>query len=169
MDVSDWAYFDLVHMNGTTWTRTDGWIVWGMFIGALITILLATISRSECRDRNGGTFRDLQEESSRASEPGWLWAQSRTGVPQFSLHSWIFIVATGAGTFLGARLVNTRWWKGKPVLKMGGTAPSVKPGKNRQPYSGVCWSCLHRADRIFLRNWSHDAWNSRPFGRHSVF
>ena len=86
-----------------------------------------------------------------------------TGVPQFSLHSWIFIVATGAGTFLGARLVNTRWWKGKPVLKMGGTAPSVKPGRTGNPYSGVCWSCLHRADRIFLRNWSHDAWNSRPF------
>lgn len=41
VDVSGWAYFDLVHMNGTTWTRTDGWIVWGMFIGALITILLS--------------------------------------------------------------------------------------------------------------------------------
>lgn len=42
VDISDWAYFDLVHMDGTTWTRTDGWIVWGMFIGALITILLSS-------------------------------------------------------------------------------------------------------------------------------
>ncbi|KHF37548.1 putative inner membrane protein [Paenibacillus sp. P1XP2] len=41
VDVSGWAYFNLVHMEGTTFTRTDGWIVWGMFIGALLMVLLS--------------------------------------------------------------------------------------------------------------------------------
>jgi len=41
VDISDWAYFDLIQMKGSTFDRTDGWIVWGMFIGALIMILFS--------------------------------------------------------------------------------------------------------------------------------
>lgn len=141
VDISDWAYFDLVHMDGTTWTRTDGWIVWGMFIGALITILLSSnfkirMPRQKRRYVQGFVGGIIAGFGARLAL-GCNLAAFFTGVPQFSLHSWIFIVATGAGTFLGARLVNTRWWKGKPVLKMGGTVPSVKSGKNRQPLLGA--------------------------------
>lgn len=140
VDVSDWAYFDLVHMNGTTWTRTDGWIVWGMFIGALITILLSSnfkirMPRQKRRYVQGFAGGIIAGFGARLAL-GCNLAAFFTGVPQFSLHSWIFIVATGAGTFLGARLVNTRWWKGKPVLKMGGTVSFLKTGKNRQPLLG---------------------------------
>lgn len=140
VDLSDWAYFDLVHMNGTTWTRTDGWIVWGMFIGALITILLSSnfkirMPKQKRRYVQGFAGGIIAGFGARLAL-GCNLAAFFTGVPQFSLHSWIFIVATGVGTFLGARLVNTRWWKGKPVLKMGGTALSVKTGKNRQPLLG---------------------------------
>lgn len=41
VDISDWAYFKLIHMEGSTFERTDGWIVWGMFIGALIMTLFS--------------------------------------------------------------------------------------------------------------------------------
>ncbi|MGG3308176.1 selenium metabolism membrane protein YedE/FdhT [Paenibacillus lautus] len=141
VDISDWAYFDLVHMDGTTWTRTDGWIVWGMFIGALVTILLSSnfkirMPRQKRRYVQGFVGGIIAGFGARLAL-GCNLAAFFTGVPQFSLHSWIFIVATGVGTFLGARLVNTRWWKGKPVLKMGGTVPSVKSGKNRQPLLGA--------------------------------
>jgi len=141
VDVSDWAYFGLVHMDGTTWTRTDGWIVWGMFIGALITILLSSNfkirkPRQKRRYVQGFVGGIIAGFGARLAL-GCNLAAFFTGVPQFSLHAWIFIVATGAGTYLGAKLVNTRWWKGKPVLKMGGTLSAVKSGKSRQPLVGA--------------------------------
>ncbi|MNH89634.1 putative inner membrane protein [compost metagenome] len=141
VDVSDWAYFGLVHMNGTTWTRTDGWIVWGMFIGALITILLSSnfkirFPRQKRRYLQAFAGGIIAGFGARLAL-GCNLAAFFTGVPQFSLHSWIFIVATAGGTFLGAKLVNTRWWKGRPVLHKGGTVPSVGPRKTRQPLIGA--------------------------------
>nr|WP_082926903.1 selenium metabolism membrane protein YedE/FdhT [Paenibacillus tuaregi] len=141
VDISDWAYFGLVHMNGTTWTRTDGWIVWGMFIGALVTILLSSnfkirMPRQKRRYIQGFAGGIIAGFGARLAL-GCNLAAFFTGVPQFSLHSWIFIVATAAGTFLGAKLVNARWWKGKPVLTKGGTVPQVKSGKSRQPIIGA--------------------------------
>lgn len=140
VDISDWAYFDLVHMDGTTWTRTDGWIIWGMFIGALITILLSNNfkirkPRQKRRYVQGLVGGIIAGFGARLAL-GCNLAAFFTGVPQFSLHAWIFIVATGAGTYLGAKLVNTRWWKGKPVLKMGGTLSAAASGKSRQPLLG---------------------------------
>lgn len=40
VDISRWAYFEMVKMEGMPWMRTDGWIVFGMLFGALITVLL---------------------------------------------------------------------------------------------------------------------------------
>jgi len=41
VDVSGWEYYQMVKLDGSTWTRPDGWIVWGMFIGALMMVLLS--------------------------------------------------------------------------------------------------------------------------------
>ncbi|MFC7678764.1 selenium metabolism membrane protein YedE/FdhT [Paenibacillus sp. GCM10028914] len=141
VDISDWAYFDLVGMKGTTWTRTDGWIVWGMLIGAMITILLSNsfkirIPKQKRRYVQGFVGGIIAGFGARLAL-GCNLAAFFTGVPQFSFHSWIFIVATAIGTFLGAKVVNTRWWKGKPVLAKGGTAPSAKPKRNIQPLVGA--------------------------------
>lgn len=141
VDISDWAYFDLVKMNGTTWTRTDGWIVWGMFIGAMITILLSSnfkirIPKQKRRYVQGLVGGIIAGFGARLAL-GCNLAAFFTGVPQFSLHSWIFIVATAIGTFFGAKIVNTRWWKGKPVLTKGSIAPSTKPKRNIQPLVGA--------------------------------
>lgn len=154
VDVSDWAYFGLVHMDGTTWTRTDGWIVWGMFIGALITILLSNNfkirkPRQKRRYVQGFVGGIIAGFGARLAL-GCNLAAFFTGVPQFSLHAWIFIVATGAGTYLGAKLVNTRWWKGKPVLKMGGTVSAVKSGKSRQPLVGGIFGLVYLALIVYF-------------------
>lgn len=39
IDTSSWAYFKLVKINGSTLTRSDGWIVWGMFASAVKFVL----------------------------------------------------------------------------------------------------------------------------------
>ncbi|KAF9142054.1 hypothetical protein BGX30_003441 [Mortierella sp. GBA39] len=108
VDISDWAYFQLIHMNGTTFTRTDGWIVWGMFIGALIMILLSNsfkirVPRQKRRLLQGLAGGFVAGFGARLAL-GCNLAAFFTGVPQFSLHSWIFIAATAIGTYLGTKL-----------------------------------------------------------------
>src|SRR3954447_23298837 len=41
VDVSGWAYFQLIGMQGTPVSRTDGWIVIGMLAGALMMVLFS--------------------------------------------------------------------------------------------------------------------------------
>mgnify|MGYP000971265424 CR=1 FL=1 len=41
VDPTGGQYFQTVTLQGDTWSRTDGWIVWGMFAGALTTVLLS--------------------------------------------------------------------------------------------------------------------------------
>lgn len=154
VDVSGWAYFGLVHMDGTTWTRTDGWIVWGMFIGALVTILLSSnfkirLPKQKRRYVQGFAGGIIAGFGARLAL-GCNLAAFFTGVPQFSFHSWIFIVATAAGTYLGAKVVNTRWWKGKPVLTKGGTAPAASTGKNRQPFIGAVLALAYAALIVYF-------------------
>lgn len=141
VDISDWAYFKLVGMNGSTLTRTDGWIVWGMFIGALVMILFSNnfkirVPRQKRRYVQGFIGGIIAGLGARMAL-GCNLAAFFTGVPQFSLHAWIFIVATAIGTYLGVKVVNTRWWKGKPVLQKGNTAVRASKPRKIQPYIGT--------------------------------
>ncbi|QCT02912.1 protein of unknown function DUF395 YeeE/YedE [Paenibacillus algicola] len=147
VDVSDWAYFGLVKLDGSTWSRTDGWIVWGMFIGALISVLLSSNfkirfprqKRRYVQALAGGIIAGFGARMAL----GCNLAAFFTGVPQFSLHAWLFIVATAGGTYLGAKLVNMKWWKGKPVLRAGGTAQPTGQQKSRQPIGGTVLGFLY--------------------------
>lgn len=150
VDTSTWAYFDLVHLEGSTFARSDGWIVWGMLIGALITVLLANnfkIRKPKQKRRYvqgliGGTIAGFGARLAM----GCNLAAFFTGVPQFSFHSWIFIVATGFGTFLGVKVAKTKWWKGKPKLMKGGPAPvTAKEKRVIQPYVGGLIALLYAA------------------------
>lgn len=140
VDISGWQYFDMVHLQGTTWSRPDGWIVWGMFIGALIMVLLSNsfkirLPQQKRRYVQGLTGGIIAGFGARLAL-GCNLAAFFTGVPQFSIHSWIFIVATGIGTFFGAKLTKTRWWKGRPTLTRGAKKPSEVKKRIIQPYVG---------------------------------
>lgn len=154
VDISGWAYFKLIHMEGTTFSRTDGWIVWGMFIGALLMVLFSNnfkirIPRQKRRLVQGLIGGFIAGFGARMAL-GCNLAAFFTGVPQFSLHSWIFIVATAVGTFGGAKIVNTSWWKGKPVLQKGNTAKIVKERAKIQPYIGGILALAYAALIIYF-------------------
>lgn len=141
VDISDWDYFNLIGMHGTSVERTDGWIVWGMFIGAFITILLSSnfkirIPKQKRRLVQGLIGGFIAGFGARLAL-GCNLAAFFTGVPQFSFHSWIFMAATAIGTFFGFKIVNTSWWKGKPVLSKGNTARYSVKKKDIQPYIGI--------------------------------
>lgn len=146
VDISHWAYFEMVKMEGTPWMRTDGWIVFGMFFGALITVLLGNhfklrvpqLKRRLVQGFVGGAIAGFGARMAL----GCNLAAFFTGVPQFSFHSWIFMVFTAAGTYLGVKVVQTSWWRGKPNLKRvsaGVTALSGEkaPRRKVQPMLGL--------------------------------
>ncbi|ARJ39166.1 hypothetical protein SporoP8_09990 [Sporosarcina ureae] len=147
VDISDWQYFDMVHLQGTTWNRPDGWIVWGMFAGALIMVLLSNSFKirlpQQKRRYVQGLIGGIIAGFGARLALGCNLAAFFTGVPQFSFHSWIFIVATGIGTFFGAKLTKTRWWKGKPSLIRGNTQPTQLKKRIIQPYVGGVIAALY--------------------------
>ncbi|WP_077324168.1 selenium metabolism membrane protein YedE/FdhT [Virgibacillus siamensis] len=154
VDISGWTYFEMIHMDGNTLTRPGGWMIWGMFIGALIMILLSNnfkfrIPRQKRRYIQGLAGGVLAGFGARLAL-GCNLAAFFTGVPQFSLHSWIFVIATGVGTFVGSKIVQTRWWKGKPALIKGGGKPSVQKTKQKQAYVGGIIAVLYAAVIVLL-------------------
>lgn len=154
VDISGWAYYDMVHLKGTTWSRPDGWIVWGMFIGALMMVLLSNnfkirLPQQKRRYVQGLVGGIIAGFGARLAL-GCNLAAFFTGVPQFSFHSWIFIVATGVGTFFGAKLTKMRWWKGKPTLTRGATKPTKVKKRIIQPYVGVTIALVYLGLMIYF-------------------
>ena len=156
IDTNSWTYFDLVKMHGSTFDRSDGWIVWGMFAGALTMILLANnfkirVPQQKRRLWQGLVGGIIAGFGARMAM-GCNLAAFFTGVPQFSFHAWIFIVATAMGTFLGTRIINQRWWKGRPVLSRGrGSAqPSRKKNEQLQPLLGKLFALGYLSVVIYL-------------------
>ena len=147
VDISDWEYFKLVPMQGSTLERTDGWIVWGMFIGAFITILLSNNFKirvpKQKRRLVQGLIGGVVAGFGARLALGCNLAAFFTGVPQFSFHSWIFMIATAIGTYFGFKIVSTKWWKGKPALKKGNAATIVDNKKVIQPYIGIIVAILY--------------------------
>ncbi|ARK25012.1 hypothetical protein SporoP37_10385 [Sporosarcina sp. P37] len=146
-DISDWQYFDMVHLQGATWNRPDGWIVWGMFAGALIMVLLSNSFKvrlpQQKRRYVQGLIGGIIAGFGARLALGCNLAAFFTGVPQFSFHSWIFIAATGIGTFFGAKLTKARWWKGKPSLMRGNAKPTPLKKRVIQPYIGGTFAVLY--------------------------
>lgn len=146
VDISRWAYFEMVKMEGMPWLRTDGWIVFGMLFGALITVLLGNqfklrIPQQKRRLVQGFVGGAIAGFGARMAL-GCNLAAFFTGVPQFSFHSWIFMVFTAAGTYLGVKVIQTSWWRGKPNLKRVTVGVSVSPAKKAakrrvQPWLGL--------------------------------
>ena len=154
VDVSDWQYYEMVKLKGSTWSRPDGWIVWGMFIGALMMVLLSNsfkirlpqLKRRYAQGFVGGIIAGFGARLAL----GCNLAAFFTGVPQFSLHSWIFIVATGVGTFFGAKLTKMLWWKGPSSLARGAAQPSKVKTRMIQPYIGAAIAVAYLALLVYF-------------------
>ncbi|WLV24588.1 selenium metabolism membrane protein YedE/FdhT [Aciduricibacillus chroicocephali] len=154
VDISKWQYFNMVHMQGTTLTRSDGWIVWGMFIGALVMVLFSNSFKirlpQQKRRYIQGLVGGIIAGFGARLALGCNLAAFFTGVPQFSFHSWIFIIATGIGTYFGAKLTKLRWWKGRPALTRGAAKPSAVKQRAIQPYVGGTIAILYAGLIIYF-------------------
>lgn len=156
VDVSNWAYFGLVHIEGTPISRSDGWIVIGMLVGALMMILLSNsfkirTPRQKRRYVQGFAGGIIAGFGARLAL-GCNLAAFFTGVPQFSFHAWIFMVMTAIGTYLGVKVVNTKWWLGKPTLTKGAkrVVNSKKKSTKVQPIIGALVACAYIGIVVYL-------------------
>jgi uncharacterized membrane protein YedE/YeeE len=157
VDVSGWAYFNLIGMQGTPTSRTDGWIVIGMLVGAGMMILFSNsfkirVPKQKRRLVQGFIGGIIAGFGARLAL-GCNLAAFFTGVPQFSFHAWIFMVMTAIGTYFGVKVVNTKWWLGKPNITKGPIKPlkKVNVQKNKiQPILGLFLAIVYLGIIIYF-------------------
>jgi uncharacterized membrane protein YedE/YeeE len=138
-----WSYYKLIGLQGLPWNRLDGWLVMGMFAGALAAALLAgnvklRLPRSGRRVAQALVGGVLAGFGTRLAM-GCNLAAFFTGIPQFSLHAWIFAVGTALGTMVGVQLALHPWLRPNlPLQPAGGAAAArrARPGRI-QPALGV--------------------------------
>lgn len=103
-----WGYFKIIGLEGTPWTRVDGVMVLGMFAGCLASALWASNVKLRLPRRKrriaqaliGGAIAGFGARLAM----GCNLAAFFTGIPQFSLHAWLFAVATLVGSYFGTRV-----------------------------------------------------------------
>lgn len=158
IDVADWAYFNLISIEGTPISRTDGWIVIGMLVGALMMILISNsfkirIPKQKRRLVQGFIGGIIAGFGARLAL-GCNLAAFFTGVPQFSFHAWIFMLMTAIGTYFGVKVVNTKWWLGKPNLQVSKGKRVVKKKNSKkstiQPILGFIVAIAYLAIIIYF-------------------
>ncbi|WP_018133151.1 selenium metabolism membrane protein YedE/FdhT [Effusibacillus pohliae] len=156
VDTSGWSYLTLIKFNPqqAPWERTDGWIVFGMLFGALISTLFANNFKirvpMQKRRLVQGFVGGLLAGFGARLAMGCNLAAFFTGIPQFSLHSWLFMLGTLIGSYFGVKIALHPLMLGKPDLRTGGRGPVRPPAKKRrsvQPllgagilllYTGIC-------------------------------
>lgn len=139
-DPGEMSYFNIIKLKGLPWERVDGWVVFGMFGGALIAALLAGNFKFRVpvqrRRLVQGLLGGIIAGFGTRLAMGCNLAAMFTGIPQFTLHAWLFTLATIAGTYFGLKVSLMPFFLGKPVILPGGRVEVAGPVKSRQPLIG---------------------------------
>lgn len=133
----------IMHLEGSPVDRIDGWVVMGMFLGALLSALLA------------GQFKLRMPKQKRRLVQGFIGgaiagfgarlamgcnlASFFTGIPQFSFHAWLFMLGMAGGTYIGVKLALHPLLLGKPKLEKAAPGPRsmVSTTPKLQPWIGL--------------------------------
>lgn len=149
VDASGWDYFRRIGLDTTPLGRTGGWLVFGMLAGSLLAALLGNdfklrLPRHKRRLIQGVTGGMIAGFGARLAL-GCNLAAFFTGVPQFSFHTWLFMIGLGLGTVAGVAVIRMRFWRGPPALspvKRMTSSPSTDsvpslPPRTVQPLVGT--------------------------------
>lgn len=121
IDPTGWQYFETIHLEGSPIDRSDGWIVFGMLAGALAAALIMgdfkwrspRLRRRLVQGFVGGIVAGFGARLAM----GCNLAAMFTGIPQFSLHAWIFTITTAVGTWFGVKVIRLRAWRGPVAVR----------------------------------------------------
>jgi uncharacterized membrane protein YedE/YeeE len=133
----------IMHLEGSPVDRIDGWVVIGMFLGALLSALLAgqfklRLPRQKRRLVQGLVGGIIAGFGARLAM-GCNLASFFTGIPQFSFHAWLFTLGMALGTWIGVKLVLHPLLLGKPKLEKStpGSRSLVSTMPTIQPWIGL--------------------------------
>ncbi|TQR30337.1 YeeE/YedE family protein [Campylobacter sp. MIT 99-7217] len=120
INLEGFSYYEKQNLNGTPLTRTDGIMLIGMFIGCLIAALWANkvkfrLPASKIRVFQAIVGGILSGFGARLAF-GCNLANFFTGLPYFSLHTWVFTFFMVLGIYLGVKLCNSEFFKPKAKL-----------------------------------------------------
>lgn len=119
LDTNNLGYLKLIKFAGNPLTRVDGVMVLGMFAGAFISALLGQnvklripSGKRAIQALVGGIIAGFGTRMAMGCNLAALF----TGIPQFSIHTWLFTLGTIGGTYIGLRISMLRWMMGSPKL-----------------------------------------------------
>ncbi|MDO7253840.1 selenium metabolism membrane protein YedE/FdhT [Helicobacter cappadocius] len=109
VDISRFGYYKIQNMSGTPLTRNDGIMVIGMFLGCLIASLWANnfklrFPTSPIRIAQALIGGIISGFGARLAM-GCNLANFFTGIPYFSLHTWVFTICMIVGVYFGTKVV----------------------------------------------------------------
>lgn len=104
----EWGYFKVLGFQGTPLDRVDGMMILGMFAGCQAAALWANnvklrVPQHRIRIVQALVGGFIAGWGARLAM-GCNLAAFFTGIPQFSLHAWFFLVASAVGTWVGAKV-----------------------------------------------------------------
>jgi uncharacterized protein len=116
-----WSYFRLIHLDGSPLDRVDGVMVLGMFVGCLSAALWANnvklrLPRHPIRIVQALVGGVIAGFGARLAM-GCNLASFFTGIPQFSLHAWMFAATTAIGTWLGVGFIKLPIFRSPVILQ----------------------------------------------------
>jgi uncharacterized membrane protein YedE/YeeE len=133
----------IMHLEGSPIDRIDGWVVIGMFLGALLSALLAgqfkvRLPKQKRRLVQGFIGGIIAGFGARLAM-GCNLASFFTGIPQFSFHAWLFMLGMAFGTWIGVKLVLHPLLLGKPKLEKStpGSRSLISTTPRVQPWIGL--------------------------------
>ncbi len=129
VDVSTWGYFQIIGLQGSPLTRIDGLMILGMFAGCFSAALWANnvklrFPQHRIRIVQAVTGGIIAGFGARLAM-GCNLAAFFTGIPQFSLHAWLFAIATAIGSLAGAKFSLLPMFRIPVQVKKFSTAPTA--------------------------------------------
>lgn len=154
--VEEWLYFQDIGIEGTPVSRDSGWLLIGMFGGALIAALLSGNFRIRMPQQRrrlvqgfiGGALAGFGARLAMGCNLGSFFS----AVPQFSLHGWVFMLGLFPGTYLGTKIALHPKVMGRPGRRRARAAAKAAPAKRpliRQQAVGLVVALLFAALAIY--------------------
>ncbi|MCE3040340.1 selenium metabolism membrane protein YedE/FdhT [Helicobacter anatolicus] len=132
INTKEWEYFKIIGLEGNIFTRKDGVMIIGMFLGALIASLFANNFKIRFPQNKtrilqaliGGAIAGFGARLGM----GCNLASFFTGIPQFSLHAWFFTIMSVIGVYVGTKIIKMPFLQSHATLQKGSF--EVKKPKN---------------------------------------
>lgn len=137
VNLENFSYYQKQNLNGTPITRTDGIMLIGMFLGAIVAALWANKVKFRLPASKRRIFQaivgGLLSGFGARLAFGCNLANFFTGLPYFSFHTWIFTIFMVIGIFVGVKVSNAKFFKPQAKLeKIGGNGLGIIVDKNRK-------------------------------------